>query len=148
GAKDMAFRGLASTLADGMPEYEVVFDTPGGHCDPVHRDARLVLVNSAGLEEVRTYMALCRGWFPASRIGLVVGEKAGGVDCSGLISAHLVDGIILTESSPEVWLAILGLLVCGGEYCPPSMLLRNAKVKEVRSCDPDYAGHGLTPREG
>ncbi len=57
----------------------------------------------------------CRRRFPAAAIGVVVEHGAQDVD-HALIEQHLIQGVLPLTLPLDVWLAVVSLLVAGGEY--------------------------------
>lgn len=57
----------------------------------------------------------CRRRYPSAAIGLVVEHGAQDVDHT-LIEQHLIQGVLPLTLPLDVWLAVVSLLVAGGEY--------------------------------
>lgn len=75
----------------------------------------------------------CRRRFPTTAIGLVVDDRADGVDQS-VFAQRLVQGVLPLSLPLDVWLAVTSLLVAGGEYLSPESV--DLRAEDIRANAP------------
>lgn len=78
-------------------------------------NVRLLLLGCGQAGASINCIAECRRRFPGAAIGLVI-EHAGQVFDRALFDQHLVQGVLPLTLPLDVWLAVMSLLVAGGEY--------------------------------
>lgn len=125
---------------------------------PANVDTRLLLIQLADGHDARETIAKWRTAYPSSPIGLICDMSDDDeADHDALLQAGVVQGILPHWLALDVWLAAVVLLLCGGEYAPPSIGRRQRPpsmefaAPQSRPSDTEGAAveavAGLTPRE-
>jgi DNA-binding NarL/FixJ family response regulator len=109
------FPGFDVSLVDHLPT-----------SDAPEEDVRLVLLSPARGWDFAACARECHRQFPQAAIGLIVedGTQATG-DCEAAFDDRLVQGLLPLSLPLDVWLAVMSLLISGGEYFPVEMMRRS-----------------------
>lgn len=86
-------------------------------------DENVSLVLLGGRQEFAStaHVDECRKCYPRAAFGLMIDGTAEGVD-SVLIEQRLIQGVLPLSLPLDVWLAVVSLLVSGGEYLLPGIV--------------------------
>jgi len=86
-------------------------------------DESVSLVLLGGQEEFASssHIDQCRKCFPRAAIGLMVESSSASID-SDLIEQRLIRGVLPLSLPLDVWLAVVSLLLSGGEYLLPGIV--------------------------
>ena len=86
-------------------------------------DETVSLVLLGGREEFASssHIDQCRKCFPRAAIGLMVDGPSANID-NDLIEQRLIRGVLPLSLPLDVWLAVVSLLVSGGEYLLPGIV--------------------------
>jgi DNA-binding NarL/FixJ family response regulator len=147
---ETTIKELAQLLRRKMPTFTIEVHTSLPRHPKIDDTAQVVLVYSAVGTDLSVYLTACRRWFPNASLGLLVGAWPPST-CLPLLRSGLIKGVVPLNLGLEVQIAVLGILLAGGEYCPPALVMQAPQESAIRVGEheglPDYAGHGLTPRE-
>lgn len=104
--------------------YEVSLCDQFSATDAPDDAVRLVLLgNGQGLISANSVIE-CRRHYPSAAIGLVVDNAEQSID-HALIDQHLIQGVLPLTLPLDVWLAVVSLLVAGGEYLSEAVVGTN-----------------------
>lgn len=114
------YQGLRSATQEHFPHAEVsLMDRfPGPGC--VDTTVDLVLLGTGPDLITAGHVAECVQHFPAAAIAVVVDNGQPFVD-PVLIEQRLIQGILPTSLPLEVWLAVVQLVLAGGQFLGPQM---------------------------
>ncbi len=141
---------LARLLRQRMPAWIIEhLRTPARIATP-ELTARLVLAHADLDEDLAAYLSRCRQRFPNAHLGLLVGARLPG-ECMAFLQSGVIQGLVPLNHNAEVQFAVLNVLLAGGEYCPPALVMRVLQAPLIQIGEPedvpDYISQGLTPRE-
>jgi DNA-binding NarL/FixJ family response regulator len=130
-AHEAMFEGLLQAVRSHFPSYEVVLAErlrPEEMTDP---QVRLVLLNLPPDRAALATARECRRRFPAAAVGLISEEIDLEAVCDAIVGEHLVQGWLPISLQLDVWLAVMALLLTGGEYYPVALLQRLRAQREA-----------------
>jgi DNA-binding NarL/FixJ family response regulator len=122
-SRGAVFQGLFQAVVHHFPGYDVsLVDHLPADEDP-DEDVRLVLLSPARGWDFAACAQECHRQFPLAAIGLIV-EDAADVrgDCKAVFDDGLAQGLLPLSLPLDVWLAVMSLLISGGEYFPVEMM--------------------------
>ncbi|WP_157959569.1 response regulator transcription factor [Devosia submarina] len=140
---------LVDLSSQRMPNFAVELHDPFARFE-TDQMVDLVLMRPMVESDVTRYLVAGRRLYPNAAMGLLVGGRllSGSVE---LLQSGLVRGLVPLNMDIGVLAAVLGILVAGGEYCPPDLAMRFPKPGVVQTGEREdgrnYAAHRLTPRE-
>lgn len=120
------FHGFEVTLVDQLPASE----------EPDEK-VRLALLSPSGVWNSVAYVRECHRRFPAASIGLIVDDATqAAIDFEPLLDHRLVHGLLPLNLPLDVWLAVMSLLISGGQYLPFETTRRDRPATEPAALVP------------
>lgn len=122
-SRGAVFQGLFQAVRDHFPGFDVTLVDqlpPGEEPDDT---VRLALLSLGKGWNFPAYSLKCRHHFPAAAIGLIVEDTTHeNGDYGALQDERVLQGLLPLSLPLDVWLAVMSLLLAGGQYFPAEMM--------------------------
>ena len=116
------FQGLVQSLERTFPEIRVNLSSKLLESDEFDEDIGLVLVHTGFVIELNECIARCKQRFPNASVTLMIDEHSTGMhELNSLFDQRLVQGLLPFSLKLDIWLAVIWLLLNGGEYYPSTI---------------------------
>lgn len=145
------FQGLVQSLERTFPNLEIYLADELVEAEPFDSEVGLALIQASFADDVTGCVMRCRERFPSASITMMIEESATGIhELSHLFDNKQIQGLLPFNLKLDVWLAVIWLLLNGGEYYPTS-IVRSAGAEQekpsVTSIETSLraAGNGTKP---
>jgi DNA-binding NarL/FixJ family response regulator len=121
----VVFQGLVQSLERTFPDLKVSLSSKLAESDETDAETGLVLVHAhAGFVfDLADCVARCKQRFPNASITLMIDENNAGIhEFNTLFDSKLVQGLLPFSLKLDIWLAVVWLLLNGGEYYPSTIV--------------------------
>ncbi|ATU92721.1 response regulator transcription factor [Phyllobacterium zundukense] len=119
----VVFQGLVQSLERTFPEIRVNLSSKLLDTEEVDEDVGLVLVHTSFVIELGDCIARCKKRFPNASVTLMIDEHSAGMqELNSLFDQRLVQGLLPFSLKLDIWLAVIWLLLNGGEYYPSAIV--------------------------
>jgi DNA-binding NarL/FixJ family response regulator len=119
----VVFQGLVQSLERTFPDLKVSLSSKLAESDESDADTGLVLVHAGFVFDLPDCVARCKQRFPNASITLMIDENSAGIhEFNTLFDNKLVQGLLPFSLKLDIWLAVVWLLLNGGEYYPSTIV--------------------------
>lgn len=139
----VVFQGLVQSLERTFPDIEVSLSSKLAESDESDADIGLVLVHTGFVFDLGDCVARCHKRFPNASITLMIDENSAGIhELNSLFDSKQVQGLLPFSLKLDVWLAVVWLLLNGGEYYPSTIARSMEKASAGKSMSHNIHGKG------
>ncbi|MGH6859748.1 MAG: response regulator transcription factor, partial [Phyllobacterium sp.] len=129
----VVFQGLVQSLERTFPDIRIRLSGKLAESDEFDGEVGLVLIHTDVAPKLADCIDQCRTRFPDASLALMMDETHAGIpEFKTVFDRGQVQGLLPFNLKLDLWLAVIWLLLNGGDYCPSS-LLRAAKTPAGRS---------------
>jgi DNA-binding NarL/FixJ family response regulator len=146
----VVFQGLMQSLQRTFPDIRVSLANSIGEPDTQDGDVGLVLLHADFAADVVDCIARCKMRFPNASVTLMIDENSASIqEFTRLFDSKTIQGLLPFNLKLDVWLAVVWLLLNGGDYYPSNVIRSMEKTSGVlpvsvpqRQTQPDRAAAG------
>jgi DNA-binding NarL/FixJ family response regulator len=119
----VVFQGLVQSLERTFPDIDVHLSSKFVEVDDFDNDIGLVLVHSSFVADPAECVTRFKKRFPGASITMMIDENNAGVqELNSLFDSRQVQGLLPFSLKLDIWLAVIWLLLNGGEYYPSAIM--------------------------
>lgn len=128
------FQGLVQSLERTFPDIQVNLSSKLAESEEFDSGIGLVLVHADFVPDLGNCIARCKVRFPDASITLMMDEHSAAIqEFNSLFDNKSVQGLLPFSLKLDVWLAIVWLLLNGGDYYPSSIIRSMEKTSNTLS---------------
>lgn len=149
----VVFQGLVQSLERTFPDIRVNLSSQLAASDESDFDTGLVLIHTGFVFDLPDCIARCKKRFPDASITLMMDESSTGIhEFNSLFDSKQIQGLLPFSLKLDIWLAVVWLLLNGGEYYPSTIVRSMEKASAGKAHSGQARGAGgpiksLTLRE-
>ncbi|MDR6633380.1 DNA-binding NarL/FixJ family response regulator [Phyllobacterium sp. 1468] len=119
----VVFQGLVQSLERTFPDIDVHLSSKFVEYEKFDEDVGLVLIHSGFVADVAECIARFKKRFPSASITMMIDENSAGLqELNSLFDNRQVQGLLPFSLKLDIWLAVIWLLLNGGEYYPSAII--------------------------
>ncbi|RCW87656.1 helix-turn-helix transcriptional regulator [Phyllobacterium bourgognense] len=119
----VVFQGLVQSLERTFPDIDVHLSSKFVEYEKFDEDVGLVLIHSGFVADVTESIARFKKRFPSASITMMIDENSAGLqELNSLFDNRQVQGLLPFSLKLDIWLAVIWLLLNGGEYYPSAII--------------------------
>ncbi len=139
----VVFQGLVQSLERTFPDLQVRLSSKLSESDESDTNVGLVLVHAGFVFDITDCVARCKQRFQNASITLMIDENSAGIqEFNALFDAKQVQGLLPFSLKLDIWLAVVWLLLNGGEYYPSTIARSMEKASPGKALSPNGQGKG------
>ena len=117
------FQGLVQSLERTFPDIDVHLSSKFIESEKFDEDVGLVLIHSGFVADLGECIARFKKRFPSASITMMIDENSAGIqELNSLFDNRQVQGLLPFSLKLDIWLAVIWLLLNGGEYYPSAIM--------------------------
>ncbi len=118
----VVFQGLVHSLERTFTDIETHLCSVFSEAEDYDDDVQLVLIHAGFVDNFSEAAAQCRKRFPNASITMMVDDNLMELDeLNNLFDGKAIQGLLPFNLKLDIWLAVIWLLMNGGEYYPPDI---------------------------
>ena len=119
----VVFQGLVQSLERTFPDIDVHLSSKFVEFEKFDEDVGLVLIHSGFVADVAECITRFKKRFPSASITMMIDENSAGLqELNSLFDNRQVQGLLPFSLKLDIWLAVIWLLLNGGEYYPSAII--------------------------
>jgi DNA-binding NarL/FixJ family response regulator len=119
----VVFQGLVQSLERTFPDIDVHLSSKFVEYEKFDEDVGLVLIHSGFVADVSECIERFKKRFPSASITMMIDENSAGLqELNSLFDNRQVQGLLPFSLKLDIWLAVIWLLLNGGEYYPSAII--------------------------
>ncbi len=119
----VVFQGLMQSLERTFPDARVSLSNSVGDPSAPDNDIGLVLLHADFAADIVDCIARCKMRFPNASVTLMIDENSSSLkELTGLFDSKTIQGLLPFSLKLDVWLAVVWLLLNGGDYFPSNLI--------------------------
>jgi DNA-binding NarL/FixJ family response regulator len=128
----VVFQGLMQSLERTFPDIQVSLSNNVGDTGTPDPNVGLVLLHADFASDVVDCIARCKMRFPNASVTLMIDENSPSTqELTGLFDSKTIQGLLPFSLKLDVWLAVVWLLLNGGDYYPSTIIRSMEKSPSV-----------------
>jgi DNA-binding NarL/FixJ family response regulator len=130
----VVFQGLVQSLERTFPDLQVNLSSKLAESEEFDTDVGLVLIHAEFATDLVDCIARCKTRFPEASVTLMMDENSAAIqEFNNLFDHKLVQGLLPFSLKLDVWLAVVWLLLNGGDYYPSTVMRSMEKTPNATS---------------
>lgn len=118
----VVFQGLVQSLERTFTDIDIHLCSTFTEAEAYDDDIQLVLIHAGFVASFSESASRCRKRFPNASITMMIDDNVTGLDeLDGLFDSKAIQGLLPFNLKLDIWLAVIWLLLNGGEYYPPNL---------------------------
>ena len=123
------FQGLVQSLERTFADITIHLSSKFVETDDFDEDIGLVLIHTGFVTNLSECTTRCRKRFPNASITMMIDENSNDLqELNSLFDNKLVQGLLPFSLKLDIWLAVIWLLLNGGEYYPSAIIRSSEKA--------------------
>ncbi len=125
----VVFQGLVQSLERTFPDIQVNLSSKLATSEEYDHEVGLVLIHTEFVSDLTDCIGRCKMRFPDASITLMMDESSAAIpEFNSLFDSKTVQGLLPFSLKLDAWLAVVWLLLNGGDYYPSSIIRSMAKT--------------------
>ncbi|MHC1550429.1 response regulator transcription factor [Phyllobacterium sp. K27] len=118
----VVFQGLVQSLERTFTNIDIHLSSVFTEAEPYDDDIQLVLIHAGFVANFSESASRCRQRFPNASITVMIDDNVTGLDeLNSLFDSKAIQGLLPFNLKLDIWLAVIWLMLNGGEYYPPEI---------------------------
>lgn len=123
------FQGLVQSLERTFADITIHLSSKFVEAEDFDEEIGLVLVHTGFVTDLSECTARCRKRFPNASLTMMIDENSPDLqELNSLFDNKLVQGLLPFSLKLDIWLAVIWLLLNGGEYYPSAIIRSSEKA--------------------
>ncbi|MEP7456467.1 response regulator transcription factor [Phyllobacterium sp. SB3] len=137
----VVFQGLVQSLERTFTDIDIHLCSKFTEAEAYDDDIRLVLIHAGFVVNFSECATQCRRRFPNASITMMIDDNVTGLDeLDSLFDGKVIQGLLPFNLKLDIWLAVIWLLLNGGEYYPSAMGRSTDRTRDnVNERPPTYS---------
>ncbi|SFI60126.1 regulatory protein, luxR family [Phyllobacterium sp. CL33Tsu] len=130
----VVFQGLVQSLERTFPDLKIRLSSKLNETEESDENTGLVLIHAGFAFDLADSVERCKHRFPHASITLMIDENSTGIhEYNTLFDSKQVQGLLPFSLKLDIWLAVVWLLLNGGEYYPSTIVRSMEKTAPAKS---------------
>jgi len=139
----VVFQGLVQSLERTFPDLQVRLSNKLNESDESDENTGLVLIHAGYVFDLADVVERCKQRFSNASITLMMDENSANIhEYNALFDGKQVQGLLPFSLKLDIWLAVVWLLLNGGEYYPSTIVRSMEKSAPAKSHGMNGQGKG------
>jgi DNA-binding NarL/FixJ family response regulator len=135
----VVFQGLVQSLERTFPDLKVNLSSRLAESEEFDANIGLVLIHADFAPDIVDCIARCKTRFPEASVTLMMDENSPAIhEFNNLFDHKLVQGLLPFSLKLDVWLAVVWLLLNGGDYYPSAVMRSMEKAPNSGKSQPFF----------